>query len=52
MANELETLLPALEAMGMGSGAIKRDGGFAAVTRRFIDGRRLAAERGEDLRFE
>lgn len=50
-ADALETLLPVLDKMGDGGGHIARNGGFGQVTRDFIDGCRLAAERNEPLRF-
>jgi hypothetical protein len=51
VARDLETLLDPIEAMGIGGGHIKRDGGFRAVLQRFIDGCLRAAEAGEELRF-
>jgi hypothetical protein len=51
IANELEALLPKLDAMGEGSGHIALRGGYGAVARKFIAGCRLAAERGERLEF-
>jgi hypothetical protein len=52
VARDLEPLLPAMEALGMGVGHIERDGGYRAVLQRFIDGCRRAAEAGEPLLFE
>ena len=51
VADELEVLLPAIESQGSGAGHIERDGGYGAVTRRFIKGCRLAAEKNERLDF-
>lgn len=52
VADDLEKLLPIIEANDNGgSGHIARDGGFAAVTRKFIDGCREAAKLGEPLEF-
>jgi len=52
VADELEALLPAIEALGWNAfGHIARDGGFVAVTQRFIDGCRAAAAEGEPLDF-
>jgi hypothetical protein len=51
VANEIEALLPKLEAMGIGSGHIERDGGYGAVARKFIAGCKDAAESGEPLVF-
>lgn len=52
VADELEALLPAIEAADDGgSGHIERDGGYAAVTRRFIAGCRAAAGASEPLEF-
>lgn len=49
MAKELTPLLPKLQQLGLGDGHIARDGGYAAVCKRFIDGCSLAASKGECL---
>ena len=49
VADDLEALLPHIT--GHGSGHIADQGGYAEVTRKFIDGCRLAAAKGEDLVF-
>lgn len=51
LANELEALLPKLDAMGIGSGHIERGGGYGAVARQFIAGCKYAAESCEPLVF-
>ena len=51
IVEELEPLLPALDAMGLGSGHIERGGGFGAVARRFIEGCVTAFEANESLIF-
>lgn len=51
LADELDAILPALELHGAGGGHIERDGGYAAVARRFIKGCREAHAAGEPLRF-
>lgn len=51
LADEMEALLPKLEAQGDGGGHIARDGGFGSVARRFIAGCRAAATSGEPLEF-
>lgn len=51
VADELEALLPKIDQFGFGGGHIDRDGGFGAVTRRFIAGCRAAAAAGEALEF-
>lgn len=52
MADEMEALLPAIERLDTPDGGhIGRDGGYVAVTRRFIAGCRAAAEAGEALEF-
>jgi hypothetical protein len=52
VADELEALLPAIESLSEPDGGhIGRDGGYAAVTRRFITGCREAAEVNEPLEF-
>lgn len=48
IADRLESLLPALDAMGDGGGHV---GGYGDKTRTFIAGLRLAASRGEDVEF-
>lgn len=50
-ADALESLLPKPEEMGEGGGHLARDGGIAAVTRKFIAGCRNAAQLKEPLRF-
>lgn len=55
VADELEAVLPMVEEMeakeGPGAGHIFRDGGYTAVTKRFIQGCRQAAEANEPLIF-
>lgn len=52
IADNLENLLPIIEANDNGgNGHIARAGGFAAVTRKFINGCREAAKLGEPLEF-
>jgi hypothetical protein len=52
LADRLEQLLPAMREKEAGAwGHITRDGGYEAVTQRFIDGLRLAASRGEPVGF-
>lgn len=51
LAEELEALLPKLDAMGDGGGHIAARGGFGGVTRRFIAGCREAAAASEPLTF-
>ena len=52
VADELEALLPLIDTLRWNaSGHIARDGGFAAVTQRFIAGCREAAAAGEPLEF-
>lgn len=52
VADDLEALLPKIEALGWGAaGHIAFYGGFVAVTRRFIDGCRRAAAANEPLDF-
>lgn len=54
VADELESILPHIEELAKSedaNGHIARDGGFVAVTHRFIAGCRLAAERNEPLEF-
>ncbi len=51
VANDLETLLPALDEMGSGGGHLEREGGIGAVTRKFITGCRLAATENKPLGF-
>lgn len=50
-ADEMEALLPAIDAMGEGGGHVARDGGFGAVARKWIAGCREAAKNGEPLEF-
>ena len=55
VADELEEILPQIEYVAEEkieeSGHIFRDGGYVAVTKRFIDGCRLAHKNNEDLKF-
>ena len=51
LADEMEVLLPALDAMGDGGGHLARAGGYGAVARRWIAGCRRAAQAGEPLEF-
>jgi len=51
VADELESLLPQLDAIGDGSGHILRDGGYGGVARKFIAGCREAAAANESLEF-
>jgi hypothetical protein len=51
IADDLEALLPKLDAMGMGAGHIEARGGYGGVTRKFIAGCRAAAEADEPLGF-
>lgn len=52
VADELEALLPDIERVAPPDGGhIGRDGGYVAVTKRFIDGCRAAAAAGEPLTF-
>ncbi|MBW1739413.1 MAG: hypothetical protein JRJ69_18305 [Deltaproteobacteria bacterium] len=51
VADELEELLPKLDAMGKGKGHIFLVGGYGNVCRKFIAGCRLAAEKNEPLEF-
>lgn len=52
VADELEPLLPRVEAMGwLDCGHIGRDGGYVAVLKRFIAGCRAAHAAGEPLLF-
>lgn len=48
LADRLAELIPGLEQMGNGGGHI---GNYADATRKFIAGLRLAANRGEPVRF-
>lgn len=55
VANELEAILPQIEKLEQSHeafGHIARDGGYAAVTRKFIDGCRLANKKRQKLRFD
>lgn len=50
MADELEALLPDIEKLDDGGGGhIERDGGFVAVTKKYIAGCRLAHENNETM---
>ena len=51
IVEELEALLPAIEALGNGSGHIERDGGYGMITHRFISGCLEAFEANEPLVF-
>ena len=53
VADDLEKLLPKIEAMTgtPWSGHVQRDGGYVAVTKRFISGCRKAAAKKEPLEF-
>lgn len=54
VADELASILPKIEELAKTedvAGHILRDGGFVAVTMRFINGCRLAAELNEPLEF-
>lgn len=51
IADELENLLPQMAELGEGGGHIAGNGGYAAVTQRFIDGCRAAAMADEPLTF-
>ncbi len=51
VANDLESLLPAIDAQGLGVGHIEHQGGYGAVARKFIAGCRAAAAAGETLDF-
>lgn len=52
VADELEVLLPKIEALGwVAGGSIAARGGFVEVTRQFIAGCRAAAAAGEPLVF-
>ena len=50
-ADEMEALLPKLDAMGGGGGHFERNGGIGATARQWIEGCRSAAAAGEALRF-
>ena len=51
VATDLEKLIPRLEELGLNGGHIERQGGFAGVCRKFVDGCKKAAELGEPLVF-
>jgi hypothetical protein len=54
VADELEAILPQVEELAkteQSYGHILRDGGWVEVTKRFIEGCRLAHERNEPLEF-
>lgn len=53
VADDLEALLPAMEALGWAEhgGHIERGGGYVATVKRFIAGCRDAAAKGEPLLF-
>lgn len=52
MADEIEALLPEIEKLDDGGGGhIERDGGFVAVTKRYIEGCRLAHSLNENLEY-
>jgi hypothetical protein len=50
-ADEMEALLPALEAQGDGGGHLSRNGGYAGTARKWIEGCRQAAADSEELSF-
>ena len=51
LAVEMEAILPALDAKGLGGGHIERFGGYGGVARRFIAGCRAAHAANEPLEF-
>lgn len=52
MADELEALLPKIaELDNGGTGHIERDGGFVAVTKRYIEGCRSAYDNNEYMEY-
>lgn len=52
MADELEALLPKIEKIDNGGGGhIERDGGYVAVTKKYIEGCRLAHSKRQKLRY-
>lgn len=51
IADEMESLLPAIDAQGSGAGHIERFGGYGGVARRFIAGCRAAHAANEPLHF-
>lgn len=52
VADELEALLPAMEALGwIAGGHIERAGGYVPAVKKFIAGCRLAAAENEPLKF-
>jgi hypothetical protein len=51
IADELDALLPLMSTCDSGGGHIERDGGYVAVTKRFIKGCRDAAAANEVLEF-
>jgi hypothetical protein len=51
IADELEALLPKIEALGDGGGHIARNGGYGATTQKFISGCREAFISNEKLEF-
>jgi hypothetical protein len=51
VADDLEAILPLLDAMGEGGGHIQGQGGYGAVARRFIAGCRAAYDANEPLEF-
>jgi hypothetical protein len=51
LADEIEALLPALHALGIGSGHIQCAGGYGEVARKFIEGCRRAAAENKPLIF-
>ncbi len=50
-ADEMEALLPALDAQGDGGGHLSRNGGYGGTARKWIEGCRDAAAAGEELSF-
>lgn len=51
IANDLEPLIPRLAELGLGWGHIEREGGYAEVCRKFVNGCRSAAAANEPLTF-
>lgn len=51
LADEMELLLPALDAMGEGAGHIMKRGGYGQVAREWIAGCRLAVGYNEPIEF-
>jgi hypothetical protein len=51
LADRLEELLPKIAELGEGTGHIAGRGGWAEVTKKFINGLRVAAASGEPVEF-